>query len=189
MYLLTLISIFLQFEAQKPQSHLCRAFLKEIMKLTILIFVFAISTVKANNLLDEDYDDDTIETTTQDNCEWYNYADESENYDFQDCTEATTDDLNIKECRRVNYVNSLLEPGEKFAFADCNLGNCWGFHQCIKFCEEKIHKCTFQCNECLKNDEDKMRKGLFLYSYQKCIASYHQPCDQTDQGADACIVN
>ena len=133
------------------------------------------------------------ETTTQEeeNCKyWYKYDLESENYHFDSCTEATEEDFNNNhECNRVFKENGVLEPGQRFKFDSYSDGNCFGFYQCIKFCESMVHKCTFKCN-CMENDEGVMMRGVYDYATRTndtaCFRSFHQECFNDEIGQDAC---
>jgi len=133
------------------------------------------------------------ETTTEkeENCKyWYKYDLESENYHFDSCTEATEDDFfSSRQCNRVKEDNDILEPGDKFKFEGYSDGNCFGFHQCIKFCESMVHKCIFKCN-CMENDEGVMMRGVYDYAASTndtaCFRSFHQECFNDEIGQDAC---
>ena len=131
------------------------------------------------------------ETTTleEENCKyWYKYDLESENYHFDSCTEATEEDFNNNhECNRVFKENGVLEPGQRFKFDSYSDGNCFGFYQCIKFCESMVHKCTFKCN-CMENDEGVMNRGVFndVDPDSGCFRSFHQECFNDEIGQDAC---
>ena len=147
--------------------------------------------------LEEDTTTQEEETTTQENCEWYQYDFESENYIFDSCTEATEEDLtymiNINECHRVAEENDILKPGGKFQLENFSDGqkNCFGFHQCIKFCESMVHKCTFRCAPCMDNEEEStMKRGIFdkTVNGTNCFASYHQDCYDDDIKQDTCSV-
>ena len=146
--------------------------------------------------LEEDTTTQEEETTTQENCEWYQFDDESDDYSFESCVEATEEDVDItnnRECHRVLVYNDVLEPGEKFQLENFIDGekNCFGFHQCIKFCESMVYKCTFRCAPCMDNEEQStMKRGIFDKSVNgtNCFASYHQECYDDDIKQDACSV-
>ena len=132
------------------------------------------------------------ETTTQEeeNCKyWYKYDLESENYHFDSCTEATEEDFAENRCNRVKEENGILEPGERFKLEGYSDGNCFGFYQCIKFCESMVHKCTFKCN-CMENDDGVMMRGVYDYATRTndtaCFRSFHQECISDEIGQDAC---
>ena len=151
---------------------------------------------KETTTLEEDTTTQEEETTTQENCEWYQFDDESDDYSFESCVEATEEDVDItnnRECHRVLVYNDVLEPGEKFQLENFIDGqkNCFGFHQCIKFCESMVHKCTFRCAPCMDNEEQStMKRGIFDKSVNatNCFASYHQECYDDDIKQDTCSV-
>ena len=130
------------------------------------------------------------ETTTQENCEWYQFDFESENYYFDSCIEATEEDLSNVKCHRVLLENGILEPGERFKFEGYSDGNCFGFYQCVKFCETMVHKCIFGCADCMENAEGLWKRGVFDDSANAndtaCFGSYHQECFDDEIMPDAC---
>ena len=117
-------------------------------------------------------------TTSEEECHW-GYYDHGDGLDhFVTCVEATEEDLDINKCNRVNWNPNILEPGERFEVEGYHDSNCFKFHECIKFCQNKVHKCTFECN-CMENSvSNRWMSGIFIHSVQKCIPSYFQECNK-----------
>ena len=122
----------------------------------------------------------TTITTTEEECHWHYYNDghiDSEDH-FVTCIEATAEDLEIEKCNRVDYSDVLDKPGGRFQLEAYSDGNCFKFHECIKFCPGKTYRCTFECN-CMQNlDISRWMSGIFRVSLEKCVPSYYQQCDK-----------
>ena len=81
------------------------------------------------------------------------------------CEPFQTEDMdNIRNCTEISqfhpsdnvpyYCHEFLETPTplgsdvvlaKHKFPLLEHGDCWGYYQCVKFCEEKLHICEFDC--------------------------------------------
>ena len=137
----------------------------------------------------------TSTTDTTENCSWDNFEhqNETDNHYFVECEEVSPEYLNStigKDCRMAS-TNEVRVPGPRYPYENYDKGNCWGFHQCIKFCSSKVHKCTFHCRDCMplldaEHPENEWRKGIFNNNRKKCQASFYQPCDVDENVPLAC---
>ena len=86
----------------------------------------------------------------------------------ESCVQATHYEIDIRciELREQNpnATHDVLLGRHKWALDDND--DCWGFYQCVKFCSEMIHRCSFECG-C---DEKDQRK-LFLQFSEVCYIS------------------
>ena len=92
----------------------------------------------------------------------------------QSCVEAADYEIDI-HCialrdQNPNATHPVLLGRHQWALDDHE--DCWGFFQCVKFCSEMIHRCSFDCG-CDEYD----RRKLFLEFSEVCyISAYPDEC-------------